>query len=79
MKCKGCQYLNWLESNSDSFISVTYICIHPNAKGVDKIIHGAKGYIISKEDIDKNKFLSKVGNVFQPVWCPLMDEGDYYE
>ena len=52
MNCKGCNYLDWKETQTEPrtiYTLVTYICMHSMAKGEFKIAH-RKGYIISTID-----------------------------
>ena len=80
MNCKGCNYLDWKETQTEPrtiYTLVTYICMHSMAKGEFKIAH-RKGYIISTTNIVSTKLKVEIGNVEQSLWCPLMDEGDLY-
>jgi len=80
--CKGCEYLNWTESNEEggTCISVTYICIHPLAKSIDtdKVNKKIKGYVITIDKINQNKFMLEIGNVEQPLWCPFTENDGIY-
>jgi len=81
MNCKGCEYLDWKEARTEPhtiYTSVTYICMHSMAKGEFKVAH-IKGYIISTTNIVSVKLMADIGNVEQPLWCPLTDEGDLYD
>jgi hypothetical protein len=63
MKCTGCEYLNLKNSN-------IFICLHPFARGTEKHSDG-KGYVVCTSE---DKY-----DVEQPVWCPIVDEGDVYD